>query len=461
MRRIFAILFLLGMLAPIPAQTPGNGGIWRYQLIEGSAVMDECLLCGRPSIWIPLNGAFDLVGTSDPQVFRMQNVAFASDYTDKPEWRITGVGTVDRSNGPELTADIVIQRLDATESIHLTNAPPEGARIFPMLSLIGNESPATFVRQYRLRIYAAPIREMWFSTEESLNEHGAGDLLSNEGRVVKRNSELTEKLALIEPADVSLDAIDIGARGEIFFSTKVNQESFVNGAIGHGDIVTSGGRVYLQNSQLLAALGVEDSEAGLDALHIVSEDEVYFSISKEVTRTNGAKLRRGDILSNKGRIVRSEAALLLRYQNPLTNSVGVDALYLWPNGEIWFSVETNFNSAIGQIDAGDLISDQGYIAVRNVDLVARFKPQRLTSVGLDAISIISDAQVSSGAGEIVEFNVTDEGADLRWESTGRVFLVEKALAVEGPYLPLSEIIIERTYHDAAAGAAAFYRLRQW
>jgi hypothetical protein len=353
-----------------------------------------------------------------------------------------------------------VTHLAASESIHLTNEPPEASRIFPMLSVIGGETPATLARKYHLRLNAAPIREIWFSTTETLNDFSPGDLISTANRLVRKNSELTERLSLVEPIDISLDALDVGPRGEIFFSSVTNAESFVNGTIGHGDVLTSAGRVYLQNAQLLAAFGVDDPEAGLDALHIKSEDEFYFSISKEVTRSNGGKLRRGDILSNKGQIFRSEANLLFRYQNPFTNSVGIDALHIWPNGEIWFSTEGSFESAVGAIDAGDIISDQGYVAVRNADLVAVFKPSE-PNVGLDAITIISDTSANAAATQIVEFSLGAEGSAIRWDGAGRFFQLEKGDSVVGPWHAISDIMTDRQFQDSTVFDSAFYRVRQW
>src|SRR5947199_10192205 len=33
---------------------------WRYQLLEGSFLADDCLICGRPSFNIPMRGSFML-----------------------------------------------------------------------------------------------------------------------------------------------------------------------------------------------------------------------------------------------------------------------------------------------------------------------------------------------------------------------------------------------------------------
>jgi hypothetical protein len=198
-------------------------------------------------------------------------------------------------------------------------------------------------------------------------------------------------------------------------------------------------------------------------LHLAANDEIYFSITKDIPRTGASTLRRGDILSSAGRIVRSEANLFVRWGVPAGVSPGVDALYVWPNGEIWFSTENGFtNNAAIAISAGDIISDQGYVAYRNEALLNPFAPaEQDMDFGLDALVIISDAAASKAATQFLDIVVTDTGVDLRWESTARLFQLERASAVEGPYAPVTEIMMERAAHDATGGQAAFYRLRQW
>ena len=266
--------------------------------------MDDCPICDRVSIWQPLRGTFDLKGTSTAFAYQVTNVNFVTDLTDSPEYRISGGGTLNYETGePVLTLDLSILRAGITENVHLTNDVPENPRIFPMIGAQANEAPGSITRVYRLRIQAAPVRELWYSTTASFTkgtigipEDAAishGDLLANTGRVVKRNAQLTERLAIPE-GDIGLDAVDVGPRGEIFFSSTSDVESFVVGPISDGDMLSAGGRLYLQSAHLLNVFGVEDPDAGLDALHVVSDAEVYFSISKEVTRTNNTKLRRGD-----------------------------------------------------------------------------------------------------------------------------------------------------------------------
>jgi hypothetical protein len=382
---------------------------------------------------------------------------------------VGGSGTLRYTGAtPNLTLDVGIIREDTEQMVHMTNATPIDPRIFPMIGANVNEDTASQTRVYRLRIEAAPIRELWFSTATNFTSGqlgvavSHGDLLSTAPRIVKTNSELTERLS-IPDGDVGLDAVDVGPRGEIFFSTTTDVESAVSGMITDGDIVTSEGRLYLQSAQLLSAFGVDDPDAGLDALHLAANDEIYFSITKDIPRAGAATLHRGDILSNSGRLVRTEANLLLRWNVPAGTSVGVDALYVWPNGEIWFSPENGFTNSVGvAVSPGDIISDQGYVAFRNDALLRPFAPaEQNTDFGLDALVVVSDAAASKANTQFLEVNVTDSGVDLRWDSTARLFQVERASRVEGPYVPITDISGETAAHDSGVGAASFYRVRQW
>jgi hypothetical protein len=467
MKRAAQFLVLLVMVVAVRGQTLTNGQVWRYQLTEGAAIMEDCPICDRVSIWEPLQGSFDLVGTAVAGQYIVTNISFHT--VSGINRALVGSGML-RYTGvtPNFMLDVWIFRDDAGELVHMTNAAPEDTRIFPMIGANANEDTASQSRVYRLRIEAAPIRELWFSTATNFTSGqlgvavSHGDLLSTSPRIVKSNAELTERLSIPE-GDVGLDAIDVGPRGEIFFSTTTDVESAVNGPVTDGDIVTSEGRLYLQSAQLLSAFDVDDPDAGLDALHLAANDEIYFSISKDIPRAGAATLHRGDILSNSGRIVRTEANLLIRWNLPAGVTVGVDALYVWPNGEIWFSTEDGFTNTIGiVVSAGDIISDQGYVAFRNDALLRPFAPtEQNMDFGLDAIVIVSDAAASNANTQFLNVAVTDAGVDLEWDSAARLFQVERATKVEGPYTAITEILGETFAHDSTPNTTAFYRIGQW
>jgi hypothetical protein len=63
------------------AQLPETNRPWHYQLIEGSFLTEDCLLCERPTISVPMRGSFDLFLMSVGPLFTdfaMRNIDFQS-----------------------------------------------------------------------------------------------------------------------------------------------------------------------------------------------------------------------------------------------------------------------------------------------------------------------------------------------------------------------------------------------
>jgi hypothetical protein len=136
------------------------------------------------------------------------------------------------------------------------------------------------------------------------------------------------------------------------------------------------------------------------------------------------------LLSTNGTVVQSNQQLLARF-HPVNadKDYGLDALYVWPSGEIWFSTEDHFDdSDLGSITSGDLLSDQGYIVFRNLELLDAFAPTNAPSdVGLDALYVVTDATPPSQAPRLaIQINTATGSADLSWQGQGRVFRVERA-----------------------------------
>jgi hypothetical protein len=153
-------------------------------------------------------------------------------------------------------------------------------------------------------------------------------------------------------------------------------------------------------------------------------------------------------------------------QAPSTDP-GLDALFRWPNGEIWFSPETSFNDdQFGPVTAGDLLSDQGYIVYRNAELLSAFAPLQATAgLGLDALFIVTDITSPPAAAQL-NIAVKPDSPDifLTWQSTARVFQMERTVDLAAPFVPVSPVIPDQSWNDPGGQAArsrAFYRLRQW
>jgi hypothetical protein len=210
-------------------------------------------------------------------------------------------------------------------------------------------------------------------------------------------------------------------------------------------------------------------DLGLDAVQVQSDGEIFFSITDSAfSEQLGITLGPGDLLSNAGRRVRSAKDLVaaLRPTEPDVD-VGLDAVYVWPSGEIWFSTKMGFNTPSGQVGAGDLLSDQGYVVFGNLELVREFGPlEDLADFGLDALWIVSDATSNAARPRLVSITLETNPPAIRLEADGlgSALQIEKAAEPTGPYTPLGSIGPEVEWIDAFDGAPsgrAFYRLRQW
>src|SRR5215510_3427858 len=55
-----AVLLVLGLSTPIPAQTPPLNGVWVYTLVNGSQLTEDCPVCDRITLPVPMRGTFQL-----------------------------------------------------------------------------------------------------------------------------------------------------------------------------------------------------------------------------------------------------------------------------------------------------------------------------------------------------------------------------------------------------------------
>jgi hypothetical protein len=257
-----------------------------------------------------------------------------------------------------------------------------------------------------LHIIAVPLVQVWFSTEVEFHSgtHGgalitAGDLLNNGGKVICSNACLTRNLGIPDVPDIGLDAlypveIDTPPWWEQWFSAEVDVFSETLGWLRHGDFLSEGGFVVARNADLLQAFEPEPPprELGLDALTRGLCWCFWFSVEEDFWSTVlGELVRHGDLLAQHGEVMMRNGDLLANFQptNPIADA-GLDAAYVWPTGEVWFSTEDGFQDAnYGWINDGDLLSSSGWIVHRNLELVAGFEPiEDLDNFGLDALFIL-------------------------------------------------------------------------
>lgn len=472
-----------------PAQTAANSSPWHYAFLPGSTLTDDCY-CGRLAVLAPLQGGFDLRWLETTPLntrYVVTNLAGVAAVGGR-SYRLAGHGVYEIGGEVSVRQSLSLElRIDdgvTNQLCFFTNDTATVERPWPMLKAHLDQTNGTIGQFYRLDWAAAPFRELWFSTAHSLtaslwssptNLVSAGDLLAATGRVVRRNQALTALLGIMPPVpDLGLDALEVLPGGEIAFSVAQAQRSERSG-IGwfyDGDVLSERGRVVLRYQDLLAAFSPMPpvADPGLDAFQRVSSNEFYFSIKTNFySQRLGKIVRRGDLLSSTGRIVQSNEGLVAGLRPADSKQdYGLDAFYVWPGGEVWFSTETGFaGSHFETYQPGDLLSSLGYVVFRNRDLVAPFSPlEDLTDFGLDALFVLTDLTPVPPPPRLSAPRVNSQTGDLslQWTGSGQVFQLEKATEVTGPWLPLQPADPATNLTVIGLGTntpRAFYRLRQW
>lgn len=471
----------------VSGQAPTTNRPWAYQLLHDSGLTDDCPICGRPTILAPMSGSFSLRLLESNLLFTryaLENISFTAGGSFRT-YVIRGNGTFQIGGEVALlqTMSLEVQIDDGVSNklCYFTSASPIVNRLWPMIDITLDQTNGTFTQTYSLHLTAAPFREIWFSTKtffsgsngvDSIRFIEGGDLISNSGRVVKRNGELFSSVGIHVPApDLGLDAVDILPGGEIAFSLGSSAPSDTLGPIHHGDLLSTRRGIFRHNQDLLAAFVIQPPtpDVGLDAVHILDSGEILFSIQSNIfSERLGMTLHRGDLLSSTGAVMRSHQQMLGHFHpSKPADDYGLDALYVWPSGEIWFSTEDDFqDQEIGDVSAGDLLSDQGYIVLRQTELLDAFAPtQNPPAFGLDALYVITDATPGASAPRLrIQAEPATRSAGLTWEGQGRVFQVERSGLVTGPFQPLSPLLPDLSYEDLGAltnRAQSYYRLRQW
>src|SRR5258706_4826626 len=296
--KLTAILALwFGCLALCPGQSDSAGSnAVRYTLLGGRYFIDDCLICGRATIEQTLSGAFDLdpiVDAGTVRQYAVRNIDFNTGPGLHGKAHITGSGTYQVFAEFAVLQDMELATKiedDFTNQVaYFTNDSRTVQRPFPLIQIGLTQTNGRLIQTFSLQLNAAPLREVWFSINKAFtgtnalgqtNRIGAGDLISNRGRVVKSNSELVSLLGVMPiVSDLGLDAVDVSRRGEILFSFPVDVFSEKLGTIHHGDLLSNRGYIMKRNQQLLAAFGVPTNapDAGLDGVQLLPNGQILFS----------------------------------------------------------------------------------------------------------------------------------------------------------------------------------------
>jgi hypothetical protein len=488
--KFLAVGLMLGAFrTSIQAQQMQDGAVWSYALLGGSQLVDDCPICDRMPIVRPLRGTFQLrLVQQDPlfSTYTLENISLTAGDTNGPYYKVVGNGTY-RVGGEValqqyLYLEVSIDNGWTNQLCLFTNAVIGVSRLWPMIQVGVDQTNGTMTQQFHLDLAAAPLREIWFSTTQAFkaslwnpptNLVTAGDLISSVGRVVKRNQDLTQNLGIMPPVpDLGLKDADVLPGGEIAFSLETTAWSETLGVqLQPGDLLSDRGRLLHTNQQLIAAFVPEPpvpADAGLRALQVLDSGEIFFSVETNFySKKLSLMVQPGDLLTDLGAIVKSNADLLSRFKS--TNDCGLNGIYVWPGGEVWFSTQNGFYDSNSNYYApGDLLSDQGYVVYRNSELLAAFQPGAgVADFGLDALFVVTDVVPTGPATQLGVLQLTNQPpASLTVQRSGgsRAFQLERASSAAGPYVPVSPITTDTLFLDAGVltnQPQSFYRLHQW
>jgi hypothetical protein len=288
---------------------------------------------------------------------------------------------------------------------------------------------------------------------------------------VRSNADLLSALEVLNGTQATaVDALDVAPGGALLFSLRQDVASTNLGSIQEGDLVSDAGKLVKHNQDLTARLGIMPAvpDEGLDGVQIVENGEILFSTRRDDFSETQGPIGHGDLLSNQGKVVRANSDLLkLFHPDRPGHDYGLDAFHVWPSGETWFSTEEGFtDSVLGLLHDGDLLSDQGYLVMRSAELVAPFQPSgSLTNYGLASLFVVTDTlPLPATAPALLPVSINEAGQpELRWTLPGRCAQVEVAGSPLGPFLPASPILTDRSWTDTRTNrpATVFYRVRQW
>ncbi len=397
-----------------------------YELQEGSTLSytyrdDTGAMNTRT---VEIEGWFCRQAGSVRPLYNLVHLSFHSLESTRPV-TVTGRGTYQALQG-----HIVPERMDL--AVAITGFPqPDDVQVrlssgdvwhsegtFPTIIIDVLQVVSTPEWFYSMHLIATPLRNVEFSTDESFSGASPagterliseGDLLRNTGVIVRTNRELMRNFRVMPPMpDVGLDAVSMcpwcppepwpgpadEARRCVIFSI---EDTIWCESLGtwlqHGDLLCERGTIFMTNGELIAEFGLlmSDEDVGCDAAYVDESGEVFFSTEIGFWVVTPEGLRRwispDDMLSSRGRVVKTLDELLGRF-SPIAvpASLGLDALYVLDNGEVYFSLESGFYDGVyGAISDGDLLSDAGYVVARNRELIDPFHPREARDAGLDAV----------------------------------------------------------------------------
>jgi hypothetical protein len=216
-------LFLAEMLlAALPAATcrlvAQTNVPQQYTLVSGSQLIDDCPMCGRPTILAPMAGTFELRLLDQNPLFarfQMLNIFFHAGTNSQPEYKVTGGGTYQVGGevalAQNLYLDVSINNGSVTTDALCANTNTEVNVPWPKLQLSVDQTNGTPGQVYHLDLIAIPVPAMSPASVDYKSGNVRLNWEANGGEFqVERAPEIGGPYTALAPASTNSSYTDVG-----------------------------------------------------------------------------------------------------------------------------------------------------------------------------------------------------------------------------------------------------------
>jgi hypothetical protein len=134
-----------------------------YTLLAGSELTDDCPICGRPTIVVPMTGTFRLRFLDQNPLFaryRMEAISFHAGSTNGPNYRVSGSGTYQIGGEvavmQDIFLDVAIDNGFANTSARCVNSDRFVTEPWPRIQVTAGQTNGTLTTLYSLTLVTEP-----------------------------------------------------------------------------------------------------------------------------------------------------------------------------------------------------------------------------------------------------------------------------------------------------------------
>lgn len=188
-----------------------------YTLISGSQLLDDCPICARPTIVVPMAGTFGLrVIDQNPlnTTYEVFGVSFHAGATPGPEYQVMGSGTYQTggevATGQDMYLDVTINNGYASTEAQCVNTNRTVSQPWPGIQISLNQTNGTPGQVYYLTLVAIPIPKLRLFPPDSKGNVSLEWDANGGSFEVERAPSVTGPYSAVSPITTNFSFTDFG-----------------------------------------------------------------------------------------------------------------------------------------------------------------------------------------------------------------------------------------------------------